>query len=141
MKSILFISLILSSFFASAQSTTELLRFDGLYQTEPEVDPETSDTTTNFIRFYPDGKVITVGSTGKAYDLKGWFNLRHDDISQGEYKITNRKIEFSSTSSYGTVTYEGEINRDQTLILNVKSMINDYHGLEKYFFIRVTGLK
>lgn len=118
-----------------------VVRFDGLYQTVSEIDSVGNDTTYNFLRFYPDGKVLSVTSRGNAHDLKKWFHLKTKNPSVGMYEIKANRIYFSTTSNEGTVVYDGEIHDQYYLTLTIKSLINGYNHQEKYYFIKVIGLK
>lgn len=121
--------------------TKPAVRFDGLYQTVSEIDSLNNDTTYNFLRFYPDGKVLSVTSRGNAHDLKKWFHLKQENPSVGLYEIIANRIYFSTTSEEGTVVYDGEIHDPYYLTLTLKSLINGYTHQEKYYFIKIIGLK
>jgi hypothetical protein len=117
------------------------IRYDGIYQTVTSIDTTNSDTTRHFLRFYPNGKVISVGSTGTVLDLEKWFNINHKDISVGNFEITEKRIYFSTTSSTGTVIYDGLFINKYYLELNIKSLINNYTATERYYFIKIPELK
>ncbi|TXF78844.1 hypothetical protein [Chryseobacterium sp.] len=53
----------------------KLIRFDGLYQTRCDYEGD-DEGEMSFLRFYPNQKVIGVGTEcgATAYDLKDWFN-------------------------------------------------------------------
>ncbi|MEI9957854.1 MAG: hypothetical protein WDM90_16490 [Ferruginibacter sp.] len=76
-----------------------------------------------------------------VYDLKKWFNLKQKNPSVGSYEITANRIYFSTTSNEGTVVYDGQVNDKYYLELSAKSLINGYLHQEKYYFIKVSGLK
>jgi hypothetical protein len=116
------------------------VRFDGFYQTEPYLYNEHRGSLYKYLRFYPDGKVISVASEGTASDLKGWFKLNMINPSIGNYKIRGDKLCFSTTSSYGKVVCKGEIKDKQFIYLKWKSLINGRRGRETYFFVEVPNL-
>ena len=91
-------------------------RSDGVYYSK-------YSNYTYYIRFYDDGIVITTSSTGTISQIKNWFNKDHDDISIGKFNIIDDKISFSSTSSFGTIDYNGQILHNK-LLLNSYSHIN-----------------
>ena len=131
-------------YFANAQTfDSSIIRFDGFYQTKGDIDKQDNDTTYSYLRFYPDGKVISVTSEGTALDLKDWFNLKMDNpgIGNYDYKVKRGKIYFSTTSREGTVIYHGKVKKDYYLLLKFKSLINGRTGREKYYFVKVEDLK
>ncbi len=105
------------------------LRFDGLYQSATEGD------SRKFLRFYADGTVISVTSTGEATDVINWLKKPYDD--QGNFEIKGKKIYFVTTSSYGSVVYEGFIDSKYKLKLNIKSLINGYESEWLFYFIKL----
>src|SRR5215813_5695031 len=112
------IILVIRTSFSFGQSKATV-RFDGLYQTASEIDTISNDTTYYFLRFYPDGKVLSVTSSGNVYDLKKWFNLKQDNPSIGVYEISGNRIYFTTTSNEGTVVYDGQIRNKYYLDLSV----------------------
>ena len=65
--------------FANGQNLVPFqVRFDVLYQTKAYIDKQDSDTTCSYIRFYHDGRVISVTSEGTAFDLRKWFNGNYE---------------------------------------------------------------
>lgn len=109
------------------------VRHDGIYQTEPRTKGE--HTTRRYLRFYPDGTVIAVTSTGLPHHLKRWFKRGQPDRSEGEYRIDEQQIVFSTTSPSGTVDYNGTIDGDE-LHLQTHSHINQFCGDYVYKFVR-----
>jgi hypothetical protein len=91
-----------------------------------------------YLRFYPDGTVIGVTSSGTPTDLKRWFHTPYQDT--GTYSLVGSMIKFSLTSPSGTVDYEGGI-AGRVLTLNVHSQINDHRSLLKYFPVRNARLR
>ncbi len=138
---ILVIATLLTQATYSFSQSKATVRFDGFYQTVSEIDSTDNDTTYCFLRFYPDGKVLSVSSSGNVFDLKKWFNLKQKNPSVGSYEITANRIYFSITSNEGTVVYDGRINDRYYLDLSAKSLINGNLSQEKYYFVRINGLK
>jgi hypothetical protein len=134
------VTLLTQTTFSFSQSKATV-RFDGFYQTVSEIDSTDNDTTYSFLRFYPDGKVLSVGSSGTVNDLKSWFNLKQKNTSVGIYEINGTRIYFTTTSNQGTIVYDGQINNKYYLDLSIKSLINGYISQEKYYFVKVIGLK
>lgn len=117
------------------------IRFDGVYQSDIEIDKEDMDTTWTYIRFYQGGQVISVSTEGTPSEITEWFTLDFENVSKGIYEVTNDRIHFSTKSKSGTVNYKGKIISDGTILLKVKSFINGYKGREKYYFTKVPNLK
>ena len=90
------------------------LQFNGVYRKE---DQEYS----YYLRFFPDGKVVGVSSTGSPSEVIRWLN--HDYDNNGTYVIRRSKISFTITSSSGRVDYSGTM-KDGDLILSLHSHIN-----------------
>ena len=111
---------------------TESLQFNGIYQSEIF-----NNEYWQYFRFYEDGIVIAVSSTGTPSDIADWFkkeNIESKDLSHGEYKIDDSELVFSIISVNGTVDYEGEI-QENILTLDFYSHINDTQGTRTYTFL------
>jgi len=121
--------------------SSKTIRLDGLYQTKSYIDKEDNDTTCGYLRFYLEGKVISVTAEGTAFDLKEWFNLKMDNPSVGNYQIRRKRIYFSTTSKEGTVIYMGKIKDQYRIILKSKSLINGYKERAKYYFVALDNIK
>ena len=142
MRLLTIIILLSFSTIARGQSDKVLkLRFDGFYQTAAEIDKKDKDTTVAFLRFYPNGQVLSVTAVGTAQDLKAWFNTDNKDVSKGHYEIKDNGLYFSTTSISGTVVYNGKIISQFLLSLKSKSLINGYKAKERFYFVKVEGLK
>ncbi|MDR2955448.1 MAG: hypothetical protein LBV43_10235 [Prevotella sp.] len=83
---------------------------------------------TSYLRFYENGMVIEVNSTGNPEQIKRWFDIDCENISKGNYERTDNSISFSCLiEEYGSVDYTGMII-ENGLILNVHSNINGWEG-------------
>lgn len=125
------------------ETKNQLLQFNGLYETECVIEKDDDEGTQYYLRFYSDGKVISVSTDceGPASDLKEWFNLENKNVSVGNYKIKRHKIQFSTTSETGTVEYRGRIDKYGFIKLRSKSLINGHKDRENYKFIRLNDMK
>jgi hypothetical protein len=137
---LIIVTLLTQASYSFSQSK-EKVRFDGLYQTVSEIDSISNVTSYRYLRFYPDGKVLSVTSTDNVYYLKKWFNLKQKNPSVGIYELTAKRIYFTTTSNYGTVVYDGQINDKYYLDLSVKSLINGHLSQVKYYFVKVKGMR
>lgn len=125
------------------ETKNHLLQFNGLYETECSIEKDDDEGIQRYLRFYSDGKVISVSTDcdGTASDIKVWFNLENKYVSVGNYKIKRHKIRFSTKSERGTVQYHGRIDKYGFINLRSKSLINGHKNKEKYKFIRLNDVK
>lgn len=95
----------------------------------------------HFLRFYPDGVLIGASiyidddtPIDELVKKLTWFTIEnYNDLwSKGYYKFDGKDIYFELYSSYGCVLYEGAIQGDQSLILEVVSLINEYKSIKSY---------
>jgi hypothetical protein len=112
----------------SSCKTEPSVKVDGVYQHK-------EGGNAYYLRFFPDGEVISVTSTGTPKEIAKWFNKSSDAVSKGQYTISGPHIKFSSADADGTVDYEGEIKGDE-LLLKTYSHINGYRGSEEYKFVK-----
>lgn len=122
------------------------LKFNGLYVTKCTYEEDDEEGEQEYLRFYPNGKVISVATDceGTAVEISKWFyidNKKIEYLNIGDYKIEGKKITFATTSEVGTIKYSGEITRDGLLKLKFKSLINGEKGREEFNFIEITDLK
>jgi hypothetical protein len=129
----------LQGFAASTQGADKpsasqiVLRFDGVYQSEK------TDNHYHYARFYADGTVITVSSTGTPQQVTKWFDRKKADIARGTYVITGTRIVFSTESKEGVdqpVDYDGRL-KGETIEARVYSHINQYSGSHSLKFVEV----
>ena len=83
----------------------------------------------SYLRFYPDGEVIAVSSTGQPKDLRGWFSKENQP--HGKVTIQGNRISFRIPSRAGAVDYIGEAYRD-CIRLGFYSHINHRMGSDVY---------
>lgn len=132
---VLLLLLLLPSCVSARAPERPSIRFDGLYQTV--VPDEDLVTTHAYLRFYPDGTVMAVTSTGTPRDLRRWFrkqDIERLDQSHGTWSRTGNTVRFSTTSSHGTVDSEGAV-AERSLAVTWHSHINGRRGEESYRFV------
>jgi len=110
------------------------LRYDGLYQSVRQ------DDSIMYLRFYEDGTVLSVGSTGNPEQVAVWLNKTYRNGSVGLYVIRDLVLEFTVTSKEGAVDYTGTINGEE-LTLDIYSHINGYRATSVYHFVEILGMK
>lgn len=141
---ILFLLVSCSSF--SQSNKDSLIFFEGLYETVCEYDKDYNDTIGDqyYLRFYPNGKVIGVGTdcSGSVEDLKSWLyidNTNSSNMGKGDYTIKKRKIKFTLYEEFVTLHYKGKVLKDGSLQLKWKNLNGTGH--EVYKFIPIEELK
>jgi hypothetical protein len=110
------------------------LRYDGLYQS---VQP---DNSSMYLRFYTDGTVLSVGSTGNPVQVAMWLNKAYRNGLKGQYGIRDSILEFTVTNMEGVVDYTGTIHGDE-LTLDIYSHINGYKATSVYHFVKIPSLQ
>lgn len=143
MKFFLFLSTTIYSTLTFGQDGKKsLLRFDGFYETNCYLEKGDDEGSQDYLRFYSNGKVISVGTDcdGTADELISWFKIDAEQVSTAEYKTTGRRIFFSTKSNSGVVNYKGCLYKNGLLKLKWKSLINGKRGHEKYKFVQIVGL-
>jgi hypothetical protein len=108
------------------------LRLNGVYRSD-----KVNDQYGYYIRFFEDGTVLTVSSTGEAQQMIDWLTIDRvgsQGVSIGVYELDGKEISFSATSDQGTVDYEGDVLEDG-LELDSHSHINDHKGHRVYYFV------
>ena len=95
------------------------LRFDGLYRSDR------IQTYRKYLRFYADGVVMAVSSTGDGRAVSRWLKKGHAGSAQGRWSVDRdrQKVYFRTTSDAGMVKYDGAILPDG-LSMNSASLIN-----------------
>lgn len=111
------------------------VRLDGFYECPHE-------TFTDYLRFYSDGTVVSVSSTGTAKQISSWFTKEHSIAGKGRCEVDGNRIEFSAVAREGAVDYAGTIgNGGEELHLHSHSHINGYEAYAVYRFTHVRGIQ
>ena len=100
------------------------LRYDGVYMV-PSTFWGDDVPSWGYLRFYPDGRVVSVTSTGRPEQI----------ISRGVAIVRGGNISFSVFSRRGSVEYAGKLRKDGRLRLDIHSNINGYRHTREYTFI------
>jgi len=120
-----------------ASAAKASLRFDGLYMCHRG---SSAGPVTFYLRFYPDGVVLSVLSTGTPRDLATWFNRRKQP--NFHYKVKGNSLRFTEQTKDMFFVYSGMVASD-SLPLRVDgydSTGKTYMGTVKdrtYTFVRV----
>ncbi|MGH9300112.1 MAG: hypothetical protein ACRDZT_09360 [Acidimicrobiales bacterium] len=92
---------------------------------------------SSYLRFYADGVVLEVGSTGSPTDVGQWLGRDRDDLGRGRYTLNGSTVRFAVTSGAGTVDYEGNVDESGRLELRSHSHINGHRSQNEYSFVHV----
>jgi TonB family protein len=114
---------------AQAPVAAPQVRVDGLYHSR---DPQRRGDS--FLRFYPDGSVLVVASTGSPIQVLKWLVPGAAQAGKGQYRIDGDALAFEETSTSGRVDYAGTI-AGTTLDLQVTSRINGHQSRRQYVFV------
>jgi len=120
---------------SSSATISRKLRLDGLYRSKTLALSGTSYASyTKYLRFYSDGLVIAVSSTGSAEQIAHWFTREEcKKCSKGYYSLSGLHIRFSAMSREGEIEYDGELLAD-SLILRSYSHINRHRDVQEFTF-------
>jgi hypothetical protein len=114
-----------------AVARSNSLRFDGLYQSRKE------STYWNYIRFYNDGTVIKVCSTGEPFQISKWFTKEKyidSNAERGSYDTFGNTMEIIINNSGVKMTYEGYIGQDE-IEISRRFRTHKEKISEVYFFV------
>lgn len=97
-------------------------------------------STRDFLRFYPDGTVDSVCSTGTPEQVWRWFDREHrKDFGHfhGEYTVRADRLSFFvADDRVGRIEYAGVVG-GRALALALHSRINDFRGVRRYGFVEL----
>lgn len=132
---------------APASAATATVQTQGMYRSQAQAawlpggsEPLAAGPTLYaYLRFYADGRVISVSSTGTPEQIARWFHYAHDSVSEGSYQIEGDRLRFSINSGTGIVDYDGRIDGD-TLRLNSHSHINGRDNTQTLRFVAMPEL-
>jgi len=124
-----------------------LIRFDGLYVSEPLGD----GSYRSFFRFYPNGEVVSssVLATGTPEQVWAWLGSEGRTDSKGRFEVADGEVSFytifpgSIDYRDGTefpeirVEYKGPILEDGSLRMQFHSLLTDNRGEETYRFAAI----
>jgi len=136
--SILFFCIFVSSVSSQSSNTNNteqntrseiFIKYDGVYFI-----PYAGGFSNEYIRFFEDGKVITVNSTGSPVQVKNWFNYEDENVSRGEFSIDGNLISFTTAIDEISVEYIGIISSNGLLLDSRSSNGNESKGLLFVFY-------
>lgn len=113
------------------------LRTDGLYWSSPadtSKDGGPPLISRGYLRFYADGTVLDVTSTGAPSDLRRWFYRGRRNLGVGRYVIEGQQIRFSVFFENGQIDFAGTAETD-SLRLHVVPQPNGHQRTVTYYFV------
>jgi hypothetical protein len=113
------------------------VRYDGLYCGYNRAE---SPLTTYYLRFYPDGAVVAVSSTGRPPDVARWLSREDPQACRGQYHITDRAIRFTTRGLLCAEDYSGTVSPSE-LMLRSHSRQNGYEVILAYKFVSTAFLR
>src|SRR4051812_30581706 len=81
------------------------VRFDGLYCHESD---EFIQRTFDYLRFYPDGVVISTAATDRPGEVVTWFDRDHPGLEDGRYQIADGLLRFTLKTHSGWTACTGQ---------------------------------
>jgi hypothetical protein len=127
---------VLSACAISERSNNNMFpRTNGVYQCSEE-DSDGTGPYSNYLRFYRDGHVIEVSSTGTPAEIWRWFSRERKDLSHGTLALSGDRVSFQTVSPEGMVDYSGHLN-GTSLMLDSVSHINGHKGHRTYHFAKL----
>lgn len=125
--------------FARPLGAQAALRYDGIYQSQEDEWMEwgrDSVQVWSYLRFTPDGLVISFTTTGRPDGL-GSFSLANPMLPVAGVTLRDGRISFTVSDCGGTVVdYDGRIEGDR-LYLHVRSNYNGYQADRVFAFVPV----
>ena len=129
LSALFFVSLlVVSSGIGRAEPRT--VRFDGLYCHESD---EFVQRTFDYLRFYPDGLVISTAATDRPGEVVTWFHRGHGGLSDGRYQIIDDSLRFTLKTESGSIACTGHL-RGSDLVVAWRTDKGE-HGTDRYRFI------
>jgi uncharacterized protein (TIGR02996 family) len=106
------------------------LRTHGLYQ------DVSAGYGNRYIRFYAEGIVLTVPSTGTPEQVWRWLKAENADpnLMRGEVLVSGPDVAFSATSRHGTIDFTGSVHGG-IISVDVHSHMNGLKRIEVYHFV------
>jgi hypothetical protein len=133
---ILLVPVMLAAFTPALHAQTTL-RYDGIYQSQAEEGTQWSrEQAWTYLRFTPDGMVITFPTSGRPEQL-GSFSLANVILAFASVTVRDGRISFTVSDCGGVlVDYEGRTEGDR-LYLHVRSNYNGYQADQVFAFIPI----
>lgn len=110
-------------------ASAAIVRFDGIYYSR---DPQ--GRGDYYLRFYADGTVVSVTSTGSPVQVASWLNPGNENVGKGIYQADGKLLRFTEETKTGAVDYAGTMAAS-TLDLQLTSRINGHWSRRTFVFV------
>ncbi|HEV2805602.1 MAG TPA: hypothetical protein VGW57_11810 [Chthoniobacterales bacterium] len=124
------VSLLLMVLSDTVRAESPKPRFDGLYCHESD---EFVQRTFDYLRFYPDGHVISTAATDRPGEVVTWFHRGHAGLSEGPYLQADGVFRFTLQTEGGWIACTGDFLGDD-LVVTWRTHKGE-HGKDRYRFI------
>jgi hypothetical protein len=110
------IALVLACFAIANPAQGSTIRCDGVYRApvQPPARWPVKPTKELFLyfRFYPDGSVVSLLSTGTPMEVAKFIRRNLDGSGNGTYSISGDRLHFRVTTRHGSIIYSGKVHGD-----------------------------
>ena len=120
----LVIALVLLCFAFANSGQSSTIRFDGVYGA-PIQSPASWHVKKElflYFRFYPDGSVVSLLSTGTPIDVAKFIRRNLELSGNGTYSISGDRLDVRVTTRHGSLIYSGKIHRDSLALRSYGSI-------------------
>ena len=104
------------------------LNFQGYYY------GPTQNIYHSYLKFYRDGTVISLISSGQAHYIQKMLNQKNPRVSIGKYRLRKNKIYFVIKTKFGKLMHRG-IFRNRFLECRGKNIKTKAQWTQKYYFV------
>ena len=120
----LVIALVLLCFAFANSGQSSTIRFDGVYGA-PIQSPASWHVKKElflYFRFYPDGSVVSLLSTGTPIDVAKFIRRNLELSGNGTYSISGDRLDVRVTTRHGSLIYSGKIHSDSLALRSYGSI-------------------
>ena len=110
----LVIALVLLCFAFANSGQSSTIRFDGVYGAPIETPAgwRVKKELFLYFRFYPDGTVVSLLSTGTPIEVAKFIRRNLEESGNGTYSISGDRLHFRVTARRGSIIYSGKVHGD-----------------------------
>jgi hypothetical protein len=120
------IAFVLACFAFASPAQSSAIRFDGVYRAlvQPPASWPVKPTKELFLyfRFYPDGSVVSLLSTGTPMGVAKFICRNLEDSGNGTYSISGDRLHFRVTTRHGSIIYSGKVHGDSLALRSYGSI-------------------
>ena len=107
---------------SSGQSST--IRFDGVYGApiQPPASWQVKKELFLYFRFFPDGSVVSLLSTGTPTDVAKFIRRNLESSGNGSYSISGDRLNIRVITRHGSIVYTGKFHGDSLALRSYGSI-------------------